>query len=511
MKQTVRSRSTRLAIVAVAVVLAGAGGLTACASGGTEVARVFGGFTNAFTADEKSAESVETFRQLFDQYAKRDSSRNQQLRHFRDAYLRVRQEYVQSIDDAVLIKAAVDGVKKLEGKPGTFTAAQVTEAALDGMLTNLDPHSSYLNPDEFRESQVTTRGEFGGLGIEVNMEDGFVKVIAPIEDTPASRAGIKSGDLITHVDGTGIKGMSLIEAVRLLRGKPKTDVRLTIRRAGAGEFDVTVTRAIIRVRPIKWSIEGDVGVIRIVSFNQRADDEMRRAVSAIRRKLGGKLRGFVLDLRNNPGGLLSQSVAVTDSFLDRGDIVSVRDRDGNGRAFNAETGDLADGLPIVVLINRGSASASEILAGALQDQNRATVIGARSFGKGSVQTITPLDWDGALRLTTALYYLPSGRSIQGSGVEPDIIITGGNGPPHPRRGDFLDRLVPGKKKEADLPHALQVEKHQPKPAQAKIRLDDCPGAGTGDKDRMLGCAVTLINDGGSEAKFLARFGSRTKL
>ena len=509
MKQTVRSRSTRLAIAAVAVMFAGAGGLTACASGGTEVARVFGGFTNAFTADEKSAESVETFRQLFDQYAKRDSSRNQQLRHFRDAYLRVRQEYVQSIDDAVLIKAAVDGVKKLEGKPGTFTAAQVTEAALDGMLTNLDPHSSYLNPDEFRESQVHTRGEFGGLGIEVNMEDGFVKVIAPIEDTPASRAGIKSGDLITHVDGTGIKGMSLIEAVRLLRGKPRTDVRLTIRRAGAGEFDVTVTRAIIRVRPVKWSIEGDVGVIRVTSFNQRADDEMRRAVGTIRRELGGKLRGFVLDLRNNPGGLLSQSVAVTDSFLHRGDIVSVRDRDGDGRAFNAESGDLADGLPIVVLINRGSASASEIVAGALQDQNRATVIGARSFGKGSVQTITPLDWDGALRLTTALYYLPSGRSIQGTGVEPDIVITGGGAPPHPRHGDFLDRLIPGK--EADLPHALQIEKHQPKPAKAKIRLDDCPGAGTDDKDRMLGCAVTLINDGGSEAKFLARFGSRTKL
>jgi len=494
-------RVAKLTLVGLVVLFTTSNTLVGCAGGNAPLARIFGGFPHIRPAEDPvAARSLEEFRSVYAAYAATDSSRAQQLRHFTDAYLRVRADYVQRIDDVQLIAAAVDGIKKIDGRPGAIPSSDVTEAALDSLMASLDPHSSYLNPEEFKDSQVATRGEFGGLGIEINMENGFVKVIAPIEDTPAFHAGLKAGDLITHVDGQSIEGMSLVEAVKLLRGPANTDVRLTIQReSGADEttlFDVTITRAVIQIKPVKWRLEGNIGVIRITSFIQRADDELEDALRALRRQSRDRLQGLVIDLRNNPGGLLNQSVAIADAFLNRGDIVSVRDRDGEGRSFMATPGDLSNGLPVVVLINRGSASASEIVAGALQDHHRAMIMGVRSFGKGSVQTITPLQWDGALRLTTALYYLPSGRSIQGGGVAPDIAITG-------------DAQEDGRR-EADLPHALQVDQGLQARANAKVRESNCPTAGEKNDDRMLGCAVAYLQDG-SHDKFLARFGTQTKL
>ncbi len=462
------------------------------------MARVFGGFNSSFSRSHENTADYQRFRQIYNKYAGRDGNRVQQIRHFSDAYQRVRSEYVHQIPDSELINAAITGIKKLPGKPGQISSVDVAEAALDSLLASLDPHSSYLNPEEFRESQVVTSGQFGGLGIEINMEDGLIKIISPIADTPAYRAGLKAGDLITHVDGDPIKGMSLMEAVRRLRGRPRTDVRLTISRPGHGDFQVTITRAIIQVQPVKWHREGDVGVIRLTHFIQSSEEALEEAFEGIKSGAKSRLKGIVLDLRNNPGGLLNQSVAVADAFLNHGKIVSVRDRIGEVRGYTAQTGDLASGLPIVVLINRGSASASEIVAGALQDHGRATVMGVRSFGKGSVQTIAPLDWDGALRLTTALYYLPSDRTIQGFGVTPNISVFGKDG-------------VDGRR-EADLPNALPGAQKGVAGANASNRLqeDACPKAGRKKDDKLLGCALMLLRSGSHE-NFLALMGARKSL
>lgn len=324
-----------------------------------------------------------------------------QLTLFGEVFERVKQDYVEEVSDEKLI-----------------------EAAINGMLVSLDPHSGYLDQDKFKNMQVQTRGEFGGLGIEVTMENGFVKVVSPIDDTPAFRAGIKPGDFITHLDDQSVLGMTLNEAVEKMRGKAGSKVKLTIGRANTEPLDVTLTRDVIRIKSVKSERYKDVGYIRITSFNEQTQEGIEKAFRDL--KAGDqkdKLKGYVLDLRNNPGGLLDQAINISDDFLDGGEIVSTRGRDPNqSQRYNAEPGDLADGLPVVVLINEGSASASEIVSGALQDHHRAILLGMKSFGKGSVQTIIPMPGHGAMKLTTARYYTPSGRSIQAKGIEPDIEV-----------------------------------------------------------------------------------------
>ena len=330
-----------------------------------------------------------------------NSETYRQLNLFGDIFERVRAGYVEEISDESLI-----------------------EAAVNGMLTSLDPHSSYLSPKNFRDMQTQTRGEFGGLGIEVTMENGYVKVVSPIDDTPAFRAGLKSGDLITHLDTEPVQGLTLSEAVEKMRGKVGSDLKLTIRREGREPFDVTVTRDIIKIRSVRSRMEGnDIAYVRITSFSEQTTASMERAINRLKEEAAGKLKGVVLDLRNNPGGLLDQSVKISDAFLNQGEIVSTRSRRADeGQRFNAKPGDITEGLPIVILVNGGSASASEIVAGALQDHRRAIILGTRTFGKGSVQTIIPLSGHGAIRLTTARYYTPSGRSIQARGIDPDIVV-----------------------------------------------------------------------------------------
>jgi carboxyl-terminal processing protease len=326
-----------------------------------------------------------------------------QLDLFGDILERVRTDYVEKPNDTKLI-----------------------EAAINGMLTSLDPHSAYLSPKRFQEMQVQTRGEFGGLGIEVTMESGVVKVVAPIDDTPASKAGILANDLITHLDGEQIAGMTLSQAVDRMRGRVDTPITLTIVRKGQAEpFDVKIVRAVIRINPVKSRLEGDdeIAYLKVTTFNEKTHQNVVRAIKEMKKKAGDKLKGFIVDLRNNPGGLLDQAISVSDDFLDQGVIVLTRGRNlRETQRSNARKGDLTDGKKIIVLINGGSASASEIVAGALQDHERAIVIGTRSFGKGSVQTIIPLGGNGALRLTTARYYTPSGRSIQAKGIDPDLIV-----------------------------------------------------------------------------------------
>jgi carboxyl-terminal processing protease len=328
-----------------------------------------------------------------------------QLNLFGDVFERVRSDYVEKPDDGKLI-----------------------ESAINGMLAGLDPHSSYMDPKSFRDMQVQTRGEFGGLGIEVTMEDGLVKVVAPIDDTPAAKAGVRANDIITKLDDEQVQGLTLNQAVEKMRGPVNTKIKLTIMRKGSDKpIEVTIVRDVIRVKSVRSHAEGeDVGYIRVTQFNEQTTDGLKKAISDLKAQLGAdKIKGYVLDLRNNPGGLLDQAISVSNAFLDKGEIVSTRGRNAEEtQRFNARAGgDLTKGKPVIVLINGGSASASEIVAGALQDHKRATLIGTRSFGKGSVQTIIPLGaGNGALRLTTARYYTPSGRSIQAKGITPDIEV-----------------------------------------------------------------------------------------
>lgn len=324
-----------------------------------------------------------------------------QLNLFGDVFERVRAEYVEEISDKELI-----------------------ENALNGMLSSLDPHSGFLNEERFNDMKVETRGEFGGLGIEVTMESGLVKVVSPIDDTPAFRAGIEAGDYISKIDDEAVMGLSLSEAVDKMRGKVGATIDLVILRKGQdAPIEITITRDIIRIKSVKSRVEDNVGYIRVTTFSQNTGPGVRKAIHDITEELGDSVTGYVLDLRNNPGGLLSQAIEVSDAFIDKGEIVSQRGRyKDDTERNNATLGDLAEGLPIVVLINGGSASASEIVAGALQDHQRAIVMGTQSFGKGSVQTVMPLPGNAAMRLTTARYYTPSGRSIQGTGITPDIIV-----------------------------------------------------------------------------------------
>jgi carboxyl-terminal processing protease len=366
-----------------------------------------------------------------------------QLNLFGDVFDRLRADYVDQVGDEKLI-----------------------EDAINGMLSALDPHSSFMNAKSFRDMQVQTRGEFGGLGIEVTMENGLVKVVSPIDDTPAYRAGVKPGDLITHLDGEAVMGLSLNEAVEKMRGAVNTPIKLTIRREGSEPFDITVTRDLIKIQSVRSRTEGNIGYVRITTFSEQTDVGLRRAVQQIKEKLGDKMIGLVLDMRNNPGGLLDQAVAVSDAFLDKGEIVSTRGRRAeDATRYNAKPGDLVEGLPMVVLINGGSASASEIVAGALQDHRRAVVLGTRSFGKGSVQTIIPLGSHGAMRLTTARYYTPSGRSIQAKGIEPDIEVQAAR----------IEAINEGaRRREADLRGALSGDPSQRRAPQGQPPQGQAP-------------------------------------
>ncbi|MBM3478449.1 MAG: S41 family peptidase [Alphaproteobacteria bacterium] len=383
------------------------------------------------------------------------------LNLFGEIFERVRTDYVEGAEDRKLI-----------------------EDAINGMLTSLDPHSSYMPPKSFRDMQVQTRGEFGGLGIEVTMENGFVKVVSPIDDTPAARAGLRPGDFVTHIDNEPVLGLTLQEAVEKMRGPVNSNIKLMVRRGGTDPFEVTLTRAVIRVQSVRSRVEGDLGYVRITSFTEQTESGVKNAIDRIRQQAGGKLRGLVLDMRNNPGGLLDQAIAVSDAFLDKGEIVSTRGRrNDEAQRFNAKPGDLLNGLPIVVLINGGSASASEIVAGALQDHRRAILLGTRSFGKGSVQTIIPMGNQGAIRLTTARYYTPSGRSIQAQGIDPDIVV-------EPARLEKVDQ--PRARRESDLRGALRNDQQPGQSQQQPGQGGEQPAAAEGADDYQLQRAFDLL-------------------
>ena len=358
-----------------------------------------------------------------------DNDVYKQLNLFGEVYERVRTEYVEKVSDKDLI-----------------------EAAINGMLQSLDPHSSYLNADNFTEMKIQTKGEFGGLGIEVTMENGLVKVVSPIDDTPAAKAGLQSGDYISHIDEEPVMGLTLSEAVDKMRGPVNTNLKITIIREGKEAFDLNLKRAIIKVTSIKAKKEQDVAYIRITSFTQKTFKNLVKEYNKLNLEMKGDLKGLVLDLRNNPGGLLDQAVSVSDAFLERGEIVSTRGRDNKGeQRYNASKGDITNGLPIVVLINGGSASASEIVAGALQDHKRGILMGTQTFGKGSVQTIIPVTSKGAVRLTTARYFTPSGSSIQAKGISPDIYVP-------QSKLEILENN--NSRREADLRGALDNENNQ---------------------------------------------------
>ena len=366
---------------------------------------------------------------LIAQEAARNTSIYEQLDLFGDIFERIRAQYVEEVDEAELI-----------------------EAAIEGMLTSLDPHSSYIPPEDAEDMAVQIRGEFGGLGIEVTQEEGFVKVVSPIDGSPAYEAGIEAGDFITHVDGESVLGLTLSEAVDIMRGPVGSEIVITVVRDGAEDpFDITIVRDTIKLTAVRTRTEGESVILRITTFNEQTFPNLEEGLEEAVEEAGGidNINGIVLDLRNNPGGLLTQAIKVSDAFLDKGEIVSTRGRNPqDGDRYNATPGDLAEGKPIVVLINGGSASASEIVAGALQDHRRAIVIGTKSFGKGSVQTVMPLRSDGRMRLTTARYYTPSGRSIQALGVSPDIVVQ--QPPRRPAGEEDAEAEAPSARSEADL-------------------------------------------------------------
>ncbi|HEY9022539.1 MAG: S41 family peptidase [Paracoccaceae bacterium] len=399
---------------------------------------------------------------LLAQESAKNSSVYEQLDLFGDIFERIRAQYVEEVDTNELI-----------------------EAAINGMLTSLDPHSSYMSPEDAADMRVQTRGEFGGLGIEVTQEEGFVKVVSPIDGTPADAAGVEAGDFITHVDGQSLMGLTLDQAVDMMRGPVGSEIVITILREGTTEpFDISIIRDTIKLTAVRTRTEGQTVVLRVTTFNDQTYANLESGLAESIEEAGGidAIRGVVLDLRNNPGGLLTQAIRVSDAFLEKGEIVSTRGRNPeDGERFNATPGDLAQGKPIVVLINGGSASASEIVAGALQDHRRAVVIGTKSFGKGSVQTVMPLRGDGAMRLTTARYYTPSGRSIQALGVSPDIVV---DQPPRRPEAEDEEGTTPPGRSEADLRGSLnndslsedqirQIEEDRAKAElAAKLREDD---------------------------------------
>ncbi len=390
-----------------------------------------------------------------------DLSAYRQLDLFSDAFERVRANYVRPVQDDELISAAIEG-----------------------MVSNLDPHSSYMDKKSYGDMQTDTRGEFGGLGIEIQMEDGLIKVVSPIDDTPAARAGIKPGDYIAGINGMAVQGMTQDEAVDKMRGAPGSKVTVTIlRKEEKKPFDLTLTRAVIKVATAKSHREGDIGYIRLTQFTEQTAPGLESAVRELKKEIGPGIKGYVLDLRNNPGGLLDQAIQVSDDMLNRGEVVSTRGRHAEDtQRYDAKPGDILDGKPLIVLVNAGSASAAEIVAGALQDHKRATVLGMTSFGKGSVQTIIPLgEGGGALRLTTARYFTPSGHSIQAQGIIPDIQVAQGD-------EDQASSLL--RPAEADLKGHLAGEETPVKKAEAPIIR---PAAGKKYDDFQLAYALDLLN------------------
>ena len=358
------------------------------------------------------------------------------------------------------------------------STSELIDAAIEGMIGSLDPHSKYHNPKSYKEVQVQARGEFGGLGIEVTMEDGLVKVITPIDDTPAQRAGIQPGDLVTHLDGEQVLGLTLQQAVDKMRGPVNSEITLTVRRSGVEEsLNFPITRAIIKIRSVRARVVDDeIIVARISAFSEHTADDLDAVLGDLWEEQGDRVVGAVLDLRNNPGGLLDQAIAVSDAFLERGEIVSTRGRDPTSALrFNAQEGDIIDGLPLVVLINSGSASASEIVAGALQDHRRALILGTRSFGKGSVQTVIPLGGRGALRLTTARYFTPSGRSIQEQGIDPDIVVEQIRPEPEPEA--ILERREEDLRGHLDNEGVAIEEDEAPSTEEALEEAEDDPTKG----------------------------------
>ena len=393
-----------------------------------------------------------------------------QLELFADVLARVRTDYVVDVNDSELI-----------------------EDAINGMLQSLDPHSSYVNPDAFRELQIDTSGQYGGLGMEVTTEEGFVKVITPIDNTPAKKAGIKAGDFITEIEGESIIGLSLTEAVKRMRGKPGEPITITIVREDEEAEEYTMVREIIKRQTVKHEVKDGVGYIRIAQFNEKASDGLEGAIKSLKKELGGSLPGIVLDLRGNPGGLLDQSVNVSSVFLDGGEVVSTRGRSANDtERYNGQSGELAKGVPLVVLIDGASASASEIVAGAVQDRGRGLVVGMTSFGKGSVQSVIPLRGgrDGALRLTTQRYYTPSGRSIQGTGIDPDIFVSA-------IPDDGKEQKI---RRESDLPNAIENESEEETDTDteeeiAEVIIDYPPEGFEVTDDYQLQKAIEIIKTG----------------
>lgn len=413
------------------------------------------------------------------------SERDDAFHLFAEILERVTGRYVRATDPSVLVDKAIEGLRKHAASTTARTDVTLVEAALEAMLSSLDPYSAYLNQVEYRGMQAVTQGEFGGLGIELTADEksGLIRVVSPIDGTPADRAGIRAGDLITRIDGTEVKGLSLREAVNRMRGDTGSRVRLALRREGvAAPINVSLVRAIIKIEPIRFHEEGDVGYIRITTFNQNTATSLDHAVDAIKDKLGPRLTGLVLDLRDNPGGLLDQAIAVADRFLVADEIVSVRGRDpSETRSYPADPGDAVAGLPIVVLINGGSASASEIVAAALQDRRRAVLFGTRSYGKGSVQTVSPLPGgDVALRLTTARYFRPSGGLVDCFGVTPNVEVrTGTARTPEPHQSQ------------------TNCDPHAPTPPLpptwgAQNLCPHVPQPGKPDEDRPLDCALEAI-------------------
>jgi carboxyl-terminal processing protease len=395
-----------------------------------------------------------------------DVSAYRQLDLFSDAFERVRANYVRPVDDSELINAAIEG-----------------------MVSNLDPHSSYMDAKAFADMQIQTKGSFGGIGIEVTMENGLVKIISPIDNTPASKAGLKAGDYIAAINGAAVQGLDLNAAIDKMRGPEGSKITLTILRTtdkatAKKPFDVTLTRAVVAVDEVRWHKEGDVGYIRMPGFNETTASGLENAVRDLKRQIGPGIRGYVLDLRNNPGGLLDQAVQVSDDFLNAGEVVSTRGRHPDDtQRYDAHSGDITDGKPVVVLINGGTASASEIVAGALQDHRLATILGMTSFGKGSVQTIIPLgEGGGALRLTTARYYTPSGHSIQAQGIMPDVSVAEGD-------EDDIPRIA--RPSEADLPgHLANGDAAGHRAAPTIIRP---PATGAKPADFQLSYALDVLH------------------
>jgi len=398
----------------------------------------------------------------------------EQLDLFADVLARVRNDYVEGVDDSELI-----------------------EEAINGMLQSLDPHSLYYSPEAFKDFQVSTSGQYGGLGMEVTMEDGFVKVIAPIDDSPAKRAGIKAGDFITEIEGKSLLGLSLSEAVDKMRGKPGEPINITVVRVDVEEpLEISLTREIIKRQIVKYEVKDGLGYIRISQFNEKAEEGLTKAIKSLRSELGGKIPGIILDLRGNPGGRLDQSIKVSSAFLDGGEVVSTRGRRASDQdSYKGERGELAKGVPLVVLIDGASASASEIVAGAVQDRERGIVMGMTSFGKGSVQSVIPLRGgrDGAIKLTTQRYYTPDGRSIQGTGIDPDIAVSA-------VPDDGKERTS---RSESDLPNAIaneNAEDGETVEEIVEVIIDYPPEGFEIEDDYQLQKAIELLNSGTYAAK-----------